>query len=67
MLVRVQLRVEEGGGAYHVARGASAGEEHVGGDLAEDVTDEEDRNTGLVLCTSLVKNYRCEGKTYQFP
>jgi hypothetical protein len=67
MLVKVQLRVEEGGGAYHVARGAGAGEEHVGGDLAEDVTDEEDRNTSLVLCTLLVKPWRCGRLTYQFP
>jgi hypothetical protein len=44
--------------AYHVARGAGASEEHVGGDLAEDVTDEEDRNTGLVLCTLLVKTLK---------
>lgn len=53
--------------AYHVAGGAGAGEEHVGGDLTKDVTDEEDRDTSLVLCRLLVKTRKCEGKTYQFP
>lgn len=38
---------EHAGG--HVVGGSKAGDEHVGGDLAEDVADEEDGDAGLVL------------------
>jgi hypothetical protein len=34
---------------YHVATGAGSGEEHVGGNLSQDITNKEDRNTSLVL------------------
>lgn len=33
----------------HVATWSSSSEEHVGGNLAEEVTDEEDAETGLIF------------------
>jgi hypothetical protein len=39
----------------HVAGRASSVEEHVGRDLTQEITDEQDGDTGLVLCTGEVE------------
>jgi hypothetical protein len=39
----------------HVARRPGTVEKHVGGDLAEEIADEEDGDTGLVLCAGEVE------------
>lgn len=41
--------------ATHVARRTSSVEEHVAGDLTQQIADEEDGHTGLVLCTGEIE------------
>ena len=54
--------------ATHIARRASSVEEHVGGDLTQEITDEENGHTGLVFCAAeveillkIVKAGECNG------
>lgn len=56
--------------AAHVSGRSGAVEEHVGGNLAEEVTDEENRHTRLILCAGevqvlfqVVQTCQCNGVT----
>jgi hypothetical protein len=64
LVLRLQ---QDASSTYHVATRASSGEEHVGGNLSQNVTNKENRNTSLVLWNLVSEHLNPNSSvTYQF-